>query len=124
MVGRDKALEGKGPYMLSISMEGAGGDRGLLGMVLIIDGAGFPDEWREVAIPGPADLDAALLFFERQIAGDETEEFWEEERMHPDLSLLLKVVMNGRERDRGMNVEIAFWKKKKREGKERKENED
>lgn len=123
MVGRDKALEGKGPYMLSISMEGAGGDGGLLGMVLIIDGAGFPDEWREVAIPGPADLDAALLFFEREIAGDETKEFWEEERMHPDLSLLLKVVMNGRERERN-ECRDCFLEKKKREGKESKENED
>lgn len=88
MVGRDKALEGKGPDMLSISMESAGGDWGLLGMAFIIDGTGFPDEWGEVAVPGPADLDAALLFLEREVAGDKTEEFWEEEWVHPDLSLL------------------------------------
>ena len=95
MVGRDKALEGKSPDMLSISMEGAGRDWGLFGMAFIIDGAGFPDERGEVAVPSPADLDAALLFFEREVARDEAEEFWEEEWVHPDL--LLKVVVNGRE---------------------------
>lgn len=88
MVGRDKALEGKGPDMLSIRMEGAGGDWRLFGMAFIIDSAGFPDEWGEVAVPSPTNLDAAVLFFEREVAGDETEEFWEEEWVHPDLSLL------------------------------------